>query len=315
MGPTKALGWDGFHALFFQEFWNAVGSELIKCYLQNSYKSPCQRLKNCLPSLISPTQSAFVPGRLIFDNVLVSFEILHSIAKKKPGNMGLMALKLDRYEQVGCVLPSRGFRHGCPFSPYTFLLCVEALSYLITNSERNGIVLGVRCCRGSPLVSNLFFTDDSILFCRGFRLQNLYGDHLSCLMEMQRLKKLRKDWKEQVPVSWCGYRCNGCVGLGIIIRNSAGEVMACCSQRKVANYNNKLLILIAIQRGLQFGIECGLTSSKIESDNATVVDGLTKANKAALILAKNALTISEDSFWMEDFPVCISNIVEHDKPG
>ncbi|KAK3228942.1 hypothetical protein Dsin_000823 [Dipteronia sinensis] len=64
------------------------------------------------------------------------------------------------------VLPITGLRQGCSISPYLFLFCVEALSSLISNSERNGRMLGIRYGRGGPLISHLFFTDDSILFCR-----------------------------------------------------------------------------------------------------------------------------------------------------
>ena len=52
-------------------------------------------LKKILSSIISDTQSVFVHGRLITDNVLVAFETMHHINGRKGGKKGEMALKLD----------------------------------------------------------------------------------------------------------------------------------------------------------------------------------------------------------------------------
>ena len=52
------------------------------------------RITKVLPSIISETQNAFVHGRLITNNVLIAFETIHHIVRKKGGKVGEMALKL-----------------------------------------------------------------------------------------------------------------------------------------------------------------------------------------------------------------------------
>ena len=53
------------------------------------------RLKIILPHIISENQSAFLTGRLITDNVLVAFELMHYLEHKNDGKEEVMAIKLD----------------------------------------------------------------------------------------------------------------------------------------------------------------------------------------------------------------------------
>lgn len=53
------------------------------------------RLNAILLSVISFSQSDFVPSRLITENILVPYELIHFLRQKRVGKFGYMSLKFD----------------------------------------------------------------------------------------------------------------------------------------------------------------------------------------------------------------------------
>jgi hypothetical protein len=53
------------------------------------------RLKVVLPDIISCFQSAFIPGRMINDNILAAYETMHFMQTRMWSKVGFMGLKID----------------------------------------------------------------------------------------------------------------------------------------------------------------------------------------------------------------------------
>ncbi|XP_074287942.1 uncharacterized protein LOC141613105 [Silene latifolia] len=135
------------------------------------------RLKCFLDNIVSENQSAFTPGRAISDNVLTAFEMFHYMKNSK-STEGYMAIKLDMakaYLAFSVLIngtptrefqPSRGLRQGDPLSPYLFILCAEVFSNLIKCAVVNNSLHGIRNSQSAPMVSHLFFADDSLIFLK-----------------------------------------------------------------------------------------------------------------------------------------------------
>lgn len=131
------------------------------------YKIVAKALANIIKPFLNPiipdTQSAFVLGRLITDNILVAYEVNHFIHYLSQGNRAYMALKLDMskaYDRIewrflGKNLAKLGFVQSIID---LIMLCVSSVSYsFLLNGTRVGHLIPNRGIRqGDPLSPYLF---------------------------------------------------------------------------------------------------------------------------------------------------------------
>jgi len=60
----------------------------------------------------------------------------------------------------------QGLRQGGPLSPYLSILCAEVFFGLLSKAQEEMGLHGIQIARGAPKFNQLFFPDDSLIFCR-----------------------------------------------------------------------------------------------------------------------------------------------------
>ncbi|KAG7533165.1 Reverse transcriptase zinc-binding domain [Arabidopsis thaliana x Arabidopsis arenosa] len=180
---NKASGPDGYTPEFFCSSWSVIGSEMtdfrpISC-LNTVYKVISKllagRLKTVLPSCVNHAQSAFLPGRLLLENVLLATEIIQGYNRKdvRPSAM----LKVDLRKAFDSVrwdfiiaalrainLPEKYI--GDSLSPYLFLLAMEVFSGLLHSRYESGYI-NYHPKTSELEISHLMFADDVMIFFGG----------------------------------------------------------------------------------------------------------------------------------------------------
>ncbi|GJR02332.1 RNA-directed DNA polymerase, eukaryota, reverse transcriptase zinc-binding domain protein [Tanacetum coccineum] len=145
-------------------------------------KALTNRIKPVLSKLVSSNQSAFIPGRSIQDNILLTQEVMKGYNRK--GGPKRVAFKIDLQKAYDTIswsflkktleefgfhekMGGRGLRQGDPISPYLFTLIMEVFTLMLDRQiEKDNNFQYHFGCKAIKL-TYVCFADDLLVMCHG----------------------------------------------------------------------------------------------------------------------------------------------------
>ncbi|KAL0457639.1 UNVERIFIED_CONTAM: hypothetical protein Slati_0391100 [Sesamum latifolium] len=180
ISEDSALGPDGYTSAFYK----LLGLKLVVTYVVlfwnsfspgNCSSNSIQRcwMQRILNKLIDQSQTAFIPGRSISDNVLLGQELLagYNRARLPPR----CTIKIDFQKAYDSIcwdfllegLRNAGYSAGGPNVPLLICYCDGVMACFVENqsTECSRFYLSLEVSRGGAF--NLCFADDVLVFCSG----------------------------------------------------------------------------------------------------------------------------------------------------